>query len=254
MLYPWPSAPARPRSAPPNVPTRSDRHAPGAIHYKANTMAAAMWRAQPNAPDLLSLSLSFSSLRYSNLGYKELTPSTVTGLARASAGARHAGAHIGMRIRRTRRQALRPQPCGRTSGSPHAGRQAGRWAGRLVGRCAGKQAGRPAGGQAGKQGPSGQVGWSSGPTNRSRPSPCWHSVPHRDENAARVPGRRRASILAAEPSCANRWSWAIWSRSLLRATVTMSADRIGRCVVIKALRAATAAASIAPCSASDATS
>ena len=36
---------------------RSDRHAPGAIHYKANTMAAAMWRAQPNAPDLLSLSL-----------------------------------------------------------------------------------------------------------------------------------------------------------------------------------------------------
>ena len=102
-----------------------------------------------------SLSLSFSSLRYSNLGYKELTPSTVTGLARAFAGARHAGAHIGMRIRRTRRQALRPQPCGRTSGSPHAGRQAGRqagrWAGRQAGWWAGGQASRQVGRQAGRQ-------------------------------------------------------------------------------------------------------
>ena len=118
-----------------------------------------MWRAQPNAPDLLSLSLSlFVVPPFFYLGYKELAPSTVTGLARAFAGARHAGAHIGMRIRRTHRQALRPQHCGRTSGSPHAGRraggQAGRWAGRQAGRpagTAGRQAGWWAGGQASRQ-------------------------------------------------------------------------------------------------------
>jgi hypothetical protein len=52
------------------------------------------------------------------LGYRGLAPSTVTGLARALAGAGHASAHVAMRIRRARLQAPRPQHCTPLFGLP----------------------------------------------------------------------------------------------------------------------------------------